>query len=194
MIELPVQALLALATITATLITSLIGLVNMTLSKELKVSEMRRDWIELTRGELADYFQAMRHLARASDEMVTSGPSDTSFKRQKVEDAIVTANASFYKICLRLNSTKPLHSKLLKSLNDIESSYSQWPEATDGCGDKVVTKIEDAIPSAKDLIDHEWKRVKKGEPAYNNVRGWLVPGSLIIIVFFIAAALFVSYK
>ena len=57
MIELPAEVLVALATVTATLITSMIGLVNMTLSKELKVSEMRRDWIELMRGELSDYFQ-----------------------------------------------------------------------------------------------------------------------------------------
>ena len=194
MIELPAQALLALATITATLITSLIGLVNMTLSKELKVSEMRRDWIELMRSELSDYFQAMRHLARASDELVTSYPSDKSFKRLKLEEAIVTANASFYKIRLRLNSTKPLHSKLQNSLDDIEKCYSEWPDATDGCGDEVVTKIDAAIYSARNLIDHEWKRVKKGEPAYNKVRRWLVPGSLLIILFFIAAALLVTYK
>lgn len=194
MIELPGQALIALATITATLITSLIGLVNLTLSKELKVSEMRRDWIELMRSELSDYFQAMRHLARASDELVISGPSDKGFRRQKVEEAIVTANSSFYKVRLRLNSDKALHSKLLKDLLDIEDCYSTWPDHKDGCGDEMVTRINKATSSARDLIHQEWKRVKGGEPAYNRVRRWIVPGSLLIIMFFIAAALLVSYK
>lgn len=194
MIELPAQALLALATITATLITSLIGLVNMTLSKELKVSEMRRDWIELMRGELSDYFQAMRHLARAADEAVTSEPNGGAFKRQKLEEAIVSANSAFYRIRLRLNSAKPLHSKLLDDLLQIENIYDEWPSETDGCGNAVVLKINHAALSARDLIDSEWKRVKKGEPAYNKVRRWIVPGSLLIIVLFIAAALLVNYK
>ena len=96
MIELPAEVLVALATVTATLITSMIGLVNMTLSKELKVSEMRRDWIELMRGELSDYFQAMRHLARASDELVASQSNPGAFKRQKLEEAIVEGNSAFY--------------------------------------------------------------------------------------------------
>ena len=107
MIELPAQALIALATVTATLITSMIGLVNLTLSKELKVSEMRRDWIELMRGELSDYFQAMRHLARASDEVAISKDNPAAFKRQKLEEAIVEGNSAFYRIRLRLNSSKP---------------------------------------------------------------------------------------
>ncbi|WP_043889602.1 hypothetical protein [Xanthomonas hortorum] len=194
MIELPAQALVALATITATLITSLIGLVSLTLSKELKVSEMRRDWIESLRTELSEYFQAMRHLARASDELATSEPGKAGFKRTKLEEAIITGNLSFYKIQLRLNSTKPLHSNLLKSLGDIENCYSSWPDSSDGCGEEIIKKITYSNSCARDLIDQEWKRVKIGEPAYNRLRRWIVPGSLLIIAIFIAAALFVSYK
>lgn len=194
MIELPAQALIALATVTATLITSMIGLVNLTLSKELKVSEMRRDWIELMRGELSDYFQAMRHLARASDEVAISKDNPAAFKRQKLEEAIVEGNSAFYRIRLRLNSSKPLHSALLEHLTEIEECYDKWPETKVGCGDAVVAKINQAALGARDLIDHEWKRVKKGEPAYNKVRRWLVPGSLLIIVFFIAAALLINFK
>ena len=194
MIELPAQALAALATITATLITSLIGLVSLTLSKELKVSEMRRDWIESLRTELSEYFQAMRHLARASDELAISDPNNTGFKRTKLEDAIITGNLSFYRIRLRLNSNKPLHSKLLESLDEIEACYSNWPDSTDGCGEGMIKRIIFSNSCARELIDHEWKRVKRGEPAYNNLRRWIVPGSLLIIGLFIAAVLLVTYR
>lgn len=194
MIELPAEVLVALATVTATLITSMIGLVNMTLSKELKVSEMRRDWIELMRGELSDYFQAMRHLARASDELVASQSNPGAFKRQKLEEAIVEGNSAFYRIRLRLNESKPLHLKLMKDLIEIENCYGKWPDTQPGCGDAVVAKINQAAISARDLIDNEWKRVKQGEPAYNKVRRWLVPGSLLIIALFIVAAMLINFE
>lgn len=181
---LPAQATAAIATFAATLITSLITLANLTMTKETKVSEMRRDWIEALRGELADYFQSMRHIANAVDEM---SEEESKFKRAKVEEAIQTANSAYYRVRLRLNDRKELHKSLRNVLDSIEKTYSDWQTETPNLGPAIIAKIESAIPASRELIDSEWKRVKHGEKAYRTVRNWIVPGSLLIVVVFVAA-------
>lgn len=181
---LPAQATAAIATFAATLITSLIALANLTITKESKVSEMRRDWIEALRGELADYFQAMRHMANGVDE-INSKSSD--FKRQKVEEAILTANSAYYRVRLRLNESKPLHITLRSALEKVEETYNNWPDEAPNLGKAMISCIEAAIYPSRELIDHEWQRVKRGEAAYRAVRNWIVPGSLLIVFLFVAA-------
>lgn len=179
-LSLPSQAAAALATFAATLITSLIALVNLTLSKESKISEMRREWIESLRGELADYFQAMRHIAHDATE-ASSGAENRW--RENVETAIQTANTAYYKIRLRLNDEKPAHKALLNALEAIEAAYSPEQDPSK-MGGSVVAEIERSISPSRALIDFEWKRVKRGERAYRWLRNGIVPASLFIVAAF----------
>ncbi|MGO3785906.1 MAG: hypothetical protein ACTJIB_12780 [Pseudoalteromonas prydzensis] len=54
--ELPIYSIVAMATVTASLIAACIAFVNLTLTKELKNSEFRQAWINSLRDDLSIFF------------------------------------------------------------------------------------------------------------------------------------------
>ena len=60
--ELPVFSIVAMATVTASLITAIISFVNLTLTKEQKISEFRQAWIDALREDLSIFLLVQEHL------------------------------------------------------------------------------------------------------------------------------------
>lgn len=64
--EIPAQVVVAVATVVASLITGTIALVNLTLSKEQKVSEFRQPWIDGLRDDLSKFVSSLRFASHAA--------------------------------------------------------------------------------------------------------------------------------
>lgn len=86
----PAQAVIAIATVVATLITGVIAIVNLTLSKEQKVSDFRQSWIDGLRDDLSKFLSGARFVAvsLADDrELMSINPrSSDVISRDRVAD------------------------------------------------------------------------------------------------------------
>ena len=195
--EIPAQAIVAIATITAALITGVIAIVNLTLSKEQKVSEMRQAWIDGLRDDLAKFFAGARfvvvavqdkHTAEQSGRAMTHAPSS-----DHVADQIAVIHETLYRIKLRLNREEENHIELERLLDAIVKTYNEASE-TYTISNPVIKSISIATDQARIVLKFEWERVKRGEEAFNKLRNWLLPCILIITAIFVAFIFWSKFK
>jgi hypothetical protein len=182
--ELPVYSIVAMATVTASLITATIAFVNLTLTKELKTSEFRQAWINDLREDLSVFFACARAFARATEEQHKYGESNSeenAFKisSEKVSDIRYQVAEVYSRIMLRLNHEELEHEELLRLM---KVAISKQNEALANKSDSIETMkaIGVATDYSRPLIKKEWDRVKSGEPAYRHARNAAIAGISIL--------------
>lgn len=192
--ELPIYSIVAMATVTASLIAATIAFVNLTLTKELKTSEFRQAWINSLREDLSAFFACARAFARATEEQHFFDKAESeknSFKisSDRVSDMRYQIAEVYSRITLKLNYKEPEHEELLRLM---KVAINKQNEALKSKSDSTETikAIEIATKYSRPLIKTEWDRVKNGEPAYKNTRNGAIIG---IIVLIIAVICFIAY-
>jgi hypothetical protein len=189
----PSQAVVAIATVIAALITGVIAIVNLTLSKEQKISEMRQAWIDGLRDDLAQFFSGVRYVATAVsqhfDEQNHGKKFSHDFSEEQVTEKISVINETLYRIKLRLNPEEPEHIELERLLNSVLSCYRDGKDGDPAMLENVRNASELSTNFARIVLKAEWKRVKRGEDAYNNLRRWIVPTVVLLMSIFIAVIL-----
>jgi hypothetical protein len=194
--ELPVFSIVAMATVTASLIAATISFVNLTLTKELKTSEFRQEWINDLRDELSVFFACARAFSRATEEQYYFGESSSEenvFKisTDKISEIRYQVGEAYSKIILQLNYKEQDHEELVRMMKIVISKQN---EALSKKSDSTETikAISIATDYSRTLIKKEWDRVKAGEPAYRNARNAAIAGiitlCLAIIVFIVYGA------
>lgn len=187
--DLPVQSIVAIATIVAALITGAISFVNLTLNKEQKTSEFRQAWIDGLRQDLAQFLGAARAFARAVEMFHMFGAdykekSALLINDQKISDLRYQAAETLSKIMLRLNPEEPEHIELLRLLRHaIDEQNVMLANKTNITA--TMTAIEAASEYARPVLKKEWERVKKGELAFRVARNWVAPFIILISIAFI---------
>jgi hypothetical protein len=187
--DLPVQSIVAIATIVAALITGAISFVNLTLNKEQKTSEFRQAWIDGLRDDLAQFLGAARAFARAAETFNVFGvdykeKAALLINDQKISDLRYQAAETLCKIMLRLNPKEPEHIELLRLLRHaINEQNSMLANKTDIAA--TMAAIEAASEYARPVLKKEWKRVKKGEVAFRVARNWAAPLIVLISIAFV---------
>ena len=188
--ELPVYSIVAMATVTASLIAATIASVNLTLTKELKTSEFRQAWINDLREDLSVFFACARAFARATEEQhrfSETKASENAFKisAEKVSDIRYQVAEVYSRIMLRLNNEEVEHEELLR-LMKVAISKQNEALATKSDSAETMKAIEAATDYSRPLIKKEWDRVKSGEPAYRHARN----GAIICILILCLAVIF----
>lgn len=150
--------------VVAAIIASIIAFVVAVLSKESKISEFRRDWIESLRQESADYLSTVMFMM-----------ADVSFAERKGEDVqelisarseqVIKLHSLHFSIVLRLRLSE--HKKIIDLFDKLDDSADQGYEACK----LLVEKIRIELPM---LLDLEWERVKAGEPLYQMLKKYAV--------------------
>ncbi len=181
--DIPAQAILAVATVVASLITGMIALVNLTLSKEQKVSEFRQDWIDGLRDDLAKFASLIRFLAAAaqSSAMFVPEVSQQNFPRtpEQIAQFRALAGECLSRIELRLNPDEADHVELLRLLR--RAAVASAPKGPAFFPDsEALTALSAAMDFARPVLKSEWNRVKAGEPIFRRLRVWVLPAILVL--------------
>ncbi|WP_413522362.1 hypothetical protein [Photobacterium phosphoreum] len=196
--DLPVQAILAIATLTASLIAATMSFVNLTLTKEQKTSEFRQAWIDSLRDDLSVFFACARAFSRATEEQYAkekddNKESDFSLTKERISDIRYQISEVFTRIKLRLNSEEPEHEELLRLMQRaIDEQNKALKYKTDSTA--TIQAIEIAVDFSRPIIKTEWKRVKRGERPFRIARNWVAPIVFVLSVLCIAFIFFQSFK
>lgn len=142
--------------VVAAIIASIITFVVAVLSKESKISEFRRDWIESLRQESADYLSTVMFLMADVSFAERKGINIQEVISSKSEQ-VIRLHSLHYSIVLRLRESE--HKKIIDLFDKLDDSADQGYEAC-----KVIA--EDIRKELPVLLDLEWERVKAGEPLY----------------------------
>jgi hypothetical protein len=119
----PNTLVVAIATVVAALITGVIAIVNLTLSKEQKVSELRQAWIDGLRADLATFVSAIRGKAVALQDNRNGIGGEGSALEKTLAERTALAQEALYRVKLRLNQSEPEHAELDRLLGTLLSAY-----------------------------------------------------------------------
>lgn len=182
------DALPALAALSGATLAALVAFVAIVLSKENKLSELRQQWIDGLRADLAEIAGVVVAIHAGRSALAASAksqlPADVAARpfveadvvRSKLEQlALLTA-----RVRLRLNPREP-NSALGQALRNLEVALLQSaPQQND------LAKLSDEVVWQGMLtLKGEWERVKRGEPLFRYARN-------IGIVVFVLLAVAVS--
>ncbi|MDE0509747.1 MAG: hypothetical protein OXI17_14105 [Gammaproteobacteria bacterium] len=166
----------------ATLIATLASVVGIVISKEIKISEFRQQWIESLRIELSSLVSRLILLQVA-------GTLEYESRKEKfkiVENYLLLANEMVSKIRLRLNPEKPHHNQVINHLKELE----EFINSNDVRSQDEFDRLEnDLIRLSTKLLKIEWERVKKGEKVFISTKKFLYKISRGVLVILIAVSL-----
>lgn len=175
--EIPATAWIGLGTVIAALIAALISYINMVVSKDQKISELRQKWIDDLRTDISDFIAHLNRIATKTNYVYESSSESEFIKKN--EDDMMEVDRLIHKIRLKLNPKE--HTELLKKVDFFEEIFMDR--------DWFLNYREAALPKFKSLeqetqkiLKEEWERVKLGEQSFSSVRTYLIRITSIVAV------------
>ena len=163
--SLPPTIFIALGTLIAAFITGAVSLVNLVISKEQKISELRQVWINDLRNEISEFIGLANSLYVSwviiIEDAVHEEDNAIQYLKENKE-SIRKIDALAHRIKLRLNPNE--YQELIKTIDDIESHYSSQ-EGLSSSGD-IHSKFKCLHDQTQVVLKTEWERVKSGESGY----------------------------
>ena len=168
-----------LAAIVAAVITALVSLLGLIISKETKVSEFRQAWIDALRQDVAIL------LANSVCMYEEANPPDgtpTEEWRARRASNLLGVNEASFRIKLRLNPREAESQAVLKTLGEQAALFARRVEPDKLEFGRLLTRLVDEVQL---VLKTEWDRVRSGEPVYRIARGLAVFATLVLVVFFV---------
>lgn len=151
----------AYGAIGAAAIAGLFSILSLVISKEQKVSEFRRTWLEDLRSELASFLAHAGLFAIYNEQLDDETCVETVLSGVKQE--ILGMNEAASRLRLRLDDDDPLTRGLIGKVDSLQGRISRFEEIGTG----AMAEIQKAIVSdARGLMKREWHRVTRGETFY----------------------------
>ena len=148
------------------LISALIALLSLIISKEQKISEFRQVWINTLRNYISDLLSLANRVAMEASVFNEISKNDGTLKLVDISDRIGNifkgAYSAYHRISLNLNPKE--HIELLNLIDEVERnlSNSEFLRNTN----KFTELCDKLNNEARIALKKEWIRVKKGEPFY----------------------------
>lgn len=166
----------AIGSIIAAAIAGLVVFISTVLTKEQKTSEFRQTWIDELRKDISQYISGASEIvalfaAKRTDKAAQDKFLDDNFK------LIHELQGIEHRIILRLNPIE--HATLIAQIEafreNLLDAYAVASASADADADLLRKLKEDRLTqellnSAKSVLKTEWRRVKKGEPAFRIVK------------------------
>lgn len=150
---------IAVGAILAALITGIVSLLGLIISKEQKISEFRQAWIDALRTELS----ALISHANAIHGAGAAGFKSASETWEVVRADFVGINDAAARIRIRLNPREPEDVKVLSQIEALEQLLAPG-NAPDHA--RINEAEKELVGAAQIVLKREWKRVRQGERAY----------------------------
>jgi hypothetical protein len=169
------QASLAILGSLAVWVTGSLSLLGLSISKEQKVSELRQNWIDGLRTELAALLAHSHQIHSYIVFAKTIGPIDLMELWKATREDYLGLNLASTRIKLRLNRAECDSRMILSSMTKMENLFERLNNSLSqkDVMDSLleIKEIADAIErDAPPLLKKEWERVKKGEPFFTRIR------------------------
>lgn len=174
----------------ATIIAGAFSLVGLILSKDLKVTESRQQWIEALRNDISNYLSSITTLYKLAEATLDSyAPRRDEFDekmcssfRSKYKDDYWKLNETNNRIVLRLNPKETNHFKLMQDIRKNTSIFYD-KECKRNDINESSKLIEEILGDSQLILKKEWERVKEGEPIFKYAR-YILFGLAIVFLFF----------
>jgi len=155
--------------IAAALVAGLISFAVTVLAKDQKTSEFRQAWIDGLRADLADFAGLAGTMAAVLNAKHLRGEDAGSYVLERHDD-FTKMDSLITRIRLRLNPDE--HGEILEFLKVFRSGRPATSRA------EIDQAVEGVVACGQKILKSEWKRVKRGEPAFQ----WLKRVSLVFVV------------
>jgi hypothetical protein len=163
-VEIPVNSLVPIGVVTASIIAGFFSFVSLVLAKEQKVSEFRQQWIDSLREDLSQFISKLMTMkdVKKNIALAKEKKQKPDFSLSDVKELHTAISEAYTRIILRLNPNENCsYSKdLTESLNKINKlmKEKQWNEISSG--------VEELRGLSQQVLKTEWTRVKEGEPTF----------------------------
>lgn len=163
---LPQHLWVPLGAILAALIGGMFSFLALVISKENKVSELRQNWIDELRQEMAEFLASIRmveYKTRVLRMKHKGKPIPPEEQEQAISEHYEPGLIAVNEILLILNPKgrgNSLSQKLVTEIGVIQEAYKNNKHA-EGCA-----HAPKAREACQELLKFEWERVKEGERIY----------------------------
>lgn len=187
-VEIPVNSLVPIGVVTASIIAGFFSFVSLVLAKEQKVSEFRQQWIDSLREDLSQFISKLMTMKDVKKNIALAKEKEQKpdFSLSDVKELHTAISEAYTRIILRLNPNDNCsYSKgLTESLNKINKlmKEKQWNEISSG--------VEELRGLSQQVLKTEWTRVKEGEPTFK----WSKRIAILMFTVAIGIAVFMFYN
>ncbi len=169
----------AVGAIIAALITGVVSLLGLIISKEQKVPDFRQSWIDGLRDDIA---AVIAHAFAIQGAYDAGFPTDAE-TWTAVRPDLLGLNEAASKIRLRLNPNEAEAVAVLKRLDEFDAQFASGGKSEIA---QLLEIEENLVTEAQVVLKQEWRRVRAGERTYRVAR-------LLAIVVTAVSAVFVAY-
>lgn len=176
-----------LGAVIAAVITGVLSLLGLIISKEQKTSEFRQQWIESLRSDISMLLSrvevVMLHVRAIKQDAshqsgITNKLSNAAIFDTVTED-IREAERCYHQVLLRINPVE--HKKISDILEEMRQKFTSGNIPSS----EELHKIEQQlISNTQTILKAEWERVKKGEPTFKMAK--YISATLILLALIIA--------
>lgn len=188
--DIPIETLIPIGVVLAALITGAFSFINLVLSKEHQISQLRQQWIDTLRGDISKYIASLVAIEEIYRAMKEKHGDDLDLLERTIETKELHADiaTSYSNILMRLNpKDKSEHQRTLRHLLLKSKSLGgdgKWEAAV-----KIVDEIRNA---AQNTLKEEWEIVKQGEPSFVKSKR-IALAALVVAVISGAVAVYAAY-
>jgi hypothetical protein len=137
-------------TVIGAIIGASVALIGMIVAKESKISELRQQWIDGLRSDVARFVSLALHVGMTKLGGISVVPDHRD------------ANERIGLIRLRLNMKEKTSKDLIEAIDRLETNAENGNPMLEAFADDVIKKTQI-------ILKDEWKRVKRGEWRYVTV-------------------------
>lgn len=196
--ELDPKVWIAIAAVTAALISAIISVVNMVISKDQKTTEFRQEWINSVRIEISNIIALAKSIKSQSHiiNLLDSKPETRKDAIEHISDAVKNysreLNNSYSKLLLFLNPKE--HESLISLLDTLVSLSKIGGEAKNT---DVIRQCDLVIEESQKTLKKEWTIVKRGELTFVLTKYMFIASLvflLIVLILRISGIIDVSFN
>lgn len=177
----------ASATILVALISSLVSLLSLIISKEQKISDFRQAWIDALRQDTATLL-ANAKIICASLMVSPMNPE----KWATLKDNVLALNELSAKIKLRLNTREEEHKAVQKTLEAHDAEFALGLTVPNAAN--VVEIEKNLVAQTQIVLKQAWNTVRDGETTYKVAKGLTIVAIGATSFAFVSLGLFAIWR
>jgi hypothetical protein len=159
-------ALSAYITVLVAFVAGAFSLLNLTVSKESKVSEFRQAWIDALREDICLFVSHSQWIATETTEYLTGRTPDYTTHLANLRDSMIAMNQASTRVKLRLHQEERDTKALMLSMKAVQEFLESAPDNPKALSVGFRESSKEVEINAALVLRNEWKVVKKGEKGY----------------------------
>lgn len=164
-IVLTIPVLSAYITLLVAFVAGAFSLLNLTVSKENKVSEFRQAWIDALRDDIASFVSHSQWIGTQITEYLNERITYTEHLAN-IRDSIIAMNQASTRVKLRLHQEERDPKALMLAMKAVHEFLESAPENPASLSVEFREGSKDVEIKAALVLRNEWGVVKKGERGY----------------------------